>query len=764
MSVDDRLYRLLPAILRQRDHAQGEPLRALMSVFAAELRTLELETETVYDDWFIETCSEWLVPYIGEALGVRGLRPLTATGFSIRAFIGNLLDHRRRKGTASELEQLGRDLTRHGSVVQEYFARLVVTPHLQHIRQGARTAAIRDPGPLEHLGGPFGTDARTPDLRAIQRSRSMRPSDVEHGLWNVPNVGLHLFPLHSRPIVRAEARAVAGEPGWYHFDPLGRDTVLFSRPFPEQDITSLAGSEHVARALSRLELAQEERGEVSMRWLGPNAVVRVRMLADDGSEQLFSAAEDRVQDNDGDDVPDPEPLVAVGLQELPRLRIAHLAHLAGGGLPNRRPQHPEIAHIDPENGRIEFHPDAVSTPPAAVLVDYAVGHASTIGAGPWDRTASLEAQLEADGIVLEDVDAQWGVRRQDPDGVEIFGRLGQAIEAWNAFVATEGPEVTGLIVVMDSRHHTRTNAADALVDIDLPVGARLVIVAADWPRVEVDGVPVRVRGTADPNNLRPAVLGDLTVATDPTVPSTSSRPGGLWINGLVMEDGVRVLPGTLERLSMHHCTTSARTSGLRVNVGDPSTGNTALEVDLTSCLLGSVRAEGPTRTLRATACVIHGRERALELPEARVDLKGCTLLGATACRVLDASDCIFSGHVDAEHTQDGCIRYSFVPSGSHTPRRYRCQPDLALEDIDDPLVRQRIIARVRPVWTTTDPALPAYAQLAQACPFELRRGGEDSLEMGVFFHLQLPWREDNLRTMLRQFLRHGLDAGLRYEN
>ena len=760
-SNDDRLYALLPAVLRQRDSAQGEPLRALMRIFASELRTLELETETVYDDWFIETCSEWLVPYIGEALGVRGLRPLTATGFSTRAFVANVLDHRRRKGTASALEQLGRDLTQHGSVVMEAFTRLLVTPHLQHVRQGARTAAIRRPGPLEHLGGPFGTDARTPDVRAIERTRSMRPSDREHGLWNVPNVALHLFTLQSRPIVRAEARPIAGHPGWYRFDPLGADTVLFSRPFPEEDIASLAGSQHVARALSRLELAQEERGEIPMRWLGPNAVVRVRTVAPDGTEQLFTTAEDLVTDTDGDDIPDaPLPLVTVGTDELPRLRIAHLADLGAGGLPTRRPRDPAIVHVDPENGRLVLHPDLT---PDAVLVDYAVGHASPIGAGPWDRTTSLKDQMEAAGIVLADVDAQWGVSRTEADGTEVFETLGEAIAAWNAFVASEGPEVTGLIAVMDSRMYTR----DAQ-DIALPRGARLVIVAGQWPRIDVEGVPTRIRGMVDPNNVRPVVVGEVTAHCDPTIPSAATRPGGLWLCGLVIEDGVRVLPGALERLSMVHCTTATMGatmgSGIRIEAADPSTSNTALEIDLHRVRLGSVHAAAPTRTLHARDSVLHGRAHALQLPGAAVDLRGCTLVGSTRCRVLEASDCIFEDLVDTEHTQQGCIRFSYVPPGSHTPRRYRCQPDLATGDVQDPVLRQRMLARIRPVFTTLDAGQPAYAQLAQTCPAEIRRGGEDGLEMGLFCHLQLPWREDNLRTMLRQFLRHGLDAGLRYEN
>jgi len=33
-----------------------------------------------------------------------------------------------------------------------------------------------------------------------------------------------------------------------------------------------------------------------------------------------------------------------------------------------------------------------------------------------------------------------------------------------------------------------------------------------------------------------------------------------------------------------------------------------------------------------------------------------------------------------EQRQSGCMRFSYVPDGSGTPRRYRCQPDLALNE------------------------------------------------------------------------------------
>ena len=107
----ERLYRLLPAIHRLRDAEQGEPLRALLAVVEHELETLEADTARLYDNWFIETCEPWVVPYLGELLGVRGLHGVSDATFNQRAQVANTLRFRRRKGTAAMLEQLARDVT-----------------------------------------------------------------------------------------------------------------------------------------------------------------------------------------------------------------------------------------------------------------------------------------------------------------------------------------------------------------------------------------------------------------------------------------------------------------------------------------------------------------------------------------------------------------------------------------------------------------------------------------------------------------------------
>ena len=69
----ERLYQLLPAVYRLRDAEQGYPLRALVNVLARQGQVVEADIGRLYENWVIETCDEWVVPYLGDLLGVRGL-------------------------------------------------------------------------------------------------------------------------------------------------------------------------------------------------------------------------------------------------------------------------------------------------------------------------------------------------------------------------------------------------------------------------------------------------------------------------------------------------------------------------------------------------------------------------------------------------------------------------------------------------------------------------------------------------------------------
>src|SRR6516162_4411223 len=67
-----------------QDKAERGPLKSLIAVIAEQIEVLEEHLWQSYDDHFIETCQEWVVPYIGDLVGVKGLWDAAASNFSLR--------------------------------------------------------------------------------------------------------------------------------------------------------------------------------------------------------------------------------------------------------------------------------------------------------------------------------------------------------------------------------------------------------------------------------------------------------------------------------------------------------------------------------------------------------------------------------------------------------------------------------------------------------------------------------------------------------
>jgi hypothetical protein len=163
----------------------------------------------------------------------------------------------------------------------------------------------------------------------------------------------------------------------------------------------------------------------------------------------------------------------------------------------------------------------------------------------------------------------------------------------------------------------------------------------------------------------------------------------------------------------------------------------------------------------------------LTAPGADASLMRCTAFGQISVRTLVATDMLATGLVSALRRQAGCVRYSFVSSGSHTPRRFRCQPDLAIgsaltakrQALADPKAQltpdeqAAVVALMVPRFTSSRFEHPAFAQLANGCPEGIAAGGEGGTEMGVLASLGAPLRLGNLQAALQEYLRVGLEAG-----
>jgi hypothetical protein len=190
MSFDSKkLYDLLPVIYRIRDEERGGSLKEIISVIAEQISLLEENLEQLYDDQFIETCAEWVVPYIGDLIGVRVLDNLKDAainkaikkGLSRRAQIANTIAYRRRKGTAAVLEQLARDSTGWDARVVEFFQLIATTQYMNHIRPNNLSMAnIKQWEPLERLNTLFDSMAHTDVL-------------TENGVIEITDNGCYIF-------------------------------------------------------------------------------------------------------------------------------------------------------------------------------------------------------------------------------------------------------------------------------------------------------------------------------------------------------------------------------------------------------------------------------------------------------------------------------------------------------------------------------------------------------------------------------------------
>ena len=147
--LEDRMFQLLPNHHRALDAEEGRPLEALMRLLANELEIVEGDIDQLYDNWFIETCEPWVIPYIGGLVGARPLRPFGESGGGLRAYVANTLAYRQAKGAAAALEQMAHDVTGWPSVAVEFFQRLVWSQNINHIRSASfGSASIRDADPV----------------------------------------------------------------------------------------------------------------------------------------------------------------------------------------------------------------------------------------------------------------------------------------------------------------------------------------------------------------------------------------------------------------------------------------------------------------------------------------------------------------------------------------------------------------------------------------------------------------------------------------
>lgn len=714
----EALYALLPAHTRVRDAAAGGPLEALVALLAREGAVMEENIEQLLDNAFIETCAPWAVPYVAGPVGYRALHPIAGEIAGTRAEAANTIPYRRRKGTPAVLEQLAADVTGWPATVVEYFLLVATCQHTNHIRPDHHaTANLRDPARLERLGTAFDPVSRTIDVRSIERGAGRKSLGGRHHL---PNVGLHLFRLLPLSVTRVELRRVEeGDDRRFLFDPLGAPRQLFQFPQPQDAITTLARPEHMPLPITRRMLdADPELWYGELRgfriWRGETPVPLSEIVACDLSDEGTGW-------NHAPHPEDAEPLV----------------------------------RVDPELGRISFPEDQAEP----VTATWHRGFPGRIGGGEYDRSREvlLRPGEQPVVVVADEAALAQALEAAAEEGgiVEIDSNAVFDLPAGFLIEAGPGPAGQGSAVILRASDGRRPILRASQITLRGGAGARI-----ELNGLVIDGGPLVIEPNGDGASLSEVRLRHLMMI-----------PGHGYT-----ADGAPLMPGAPSL--------TVSTIGLELSlaacVSGPLVLNDTTRVEISESLIDAAAAD-PLESFEGMAISGTGGS-----PAGSLSAEGSTVIGRIAVRITPlVSNCLLHASategaipVRVLQRQEGCLRFSYVPVGSLVPRRYRCQPQLAIDaaveaeeeasggslsTIRRDEIAERIAAWLVPSFTALTSVHPAYGQLRRAAPIEIREGASDGGEMGVWHHLHAPQRETNLRIRIAEYLRFGLEAGLFFE-
>ncbi|MEZ0449714.1 phage tail protein [Cellulomonas sp. ICMP 17802] len=707
-----RLRELLPPHVLQRDAEAGGLLADLLDAVGRQLDLVEADVEQLYASWFVETCPEWVVPYIADLVGVTELPPdLRDSGADVsrRALVANTVGYRRRKGTVAVLEDVARAASGWPARAVECYRLLATTTHVNHVRlDRPATAGLRtgpdDGGPLDLVGtrlaqGALDPLAHTVDVRHIREHRG------RHG---IRNVGIYLFPDRVQQLAHGRARKPTHPADGWTVHPLGIDTPLYSTPTAESSV------EH---------LAVESDLPVPLR---PRRLL-ARLLAArrDGSPGV------------------PDLRVRIGATDLlpERIRVCRLEDLA--------PVTGWQVMVDPVHGRLRPYLDGVPDDPGSIEFSVALGSTADVGAGTDDRSLSHRDLLDADPYVGDGTTDRSIVadQREVPGGTFVTpaAGLGAALsDLETAWAQPTAARSTYVVSLPDNGFHAGN------LTVHVAAGTRLVVVGATWPPTRLSGgltLPAQP-GVYDPRGVQPTVLGSLTVV---------GAPGSsVVLDGLVVDGDVVVAAGDLGSLSLGRCTVAG---SVRVVDGGPGASNAGIHVRAVRSWCGPVDLGSTVGDVEVVGGAVLGSATwhrdgggtvgaAVVAPEADLVLDSSTVRGTVAVRTLSATSAILDGVATVADRQVGCVRYSYVTPSSRVPRRFRCVP------------AEGDATPERPSYVATDAGSPHFLALARTCAESIAEGGEDESEMGVHHRLHRPARRRAARRVLASYVPVGLEIGI----
>ena len=731
---DDRLYNLLPEYYRVTDAASGGVLRALLQVIGAQVDVVQADIDQLYRNWFVETCQDWAVPYLGDLVGYQLLQmgeaaqSITAEGQRLdravegRADVARTVATRRRKGTLAVLVELAADVARWPALAVEFRTLLAQTQSINHVRlDRGRTADLRDGNLLDLAEGPFGSLARVAEVARVSSARRA-------GRFDIPNLGLFIWRLGCYSITRAAAYCWDQARNQYSFSILGNDTPLMTLPAELGRLTEPAETDVPA-------------------W------IRRRPFEANLADYYGSSLCIWRDTLDGPPVPVTDVVAA---------------DLTGW---TYRPRRGQVA-VDPVLGRIAFPPG--SAPTEGVWVSYHYGFSADMGGGEYlrARPAIGGRRVYTVGSGGRDATIMAAVSRWRDEKAADATAQDAVIEVLDGAVYQESIDIP-----LDEGDHLELRAAP---------GTRPVIMLLDWYANRPDAM--RVYGTGQANGT--SASGPLPSDTEPALPQVSHETGCVEypnppmptfvLDGFLVTGRSLLVTGPLAQVAIRHCTlvpgwslecdcsarrgeepsieltyTTAKlvidhsiTGSVQVTLDEPA--GDPVEIDARDSILDATSSSLPA---------ISGPDGGYAY--AAVSLRRCTVIGTVLVHILALGDnTIFLGLLQVARRQQGCARFCWIEPGSRSPSRYECQPDLVRAAVAPGVLQDAETDRVRPRFNSPRYGMPVYGQLALDCAPEITSGADDQSEMGAFHDLFQPQRLANLSDRLQDFTPADMNAAV----
>ncbi len=399
---------------------------------------------------------------------------------------------------------------------------------------------------------------------------------------------------------------------------------------------------------------------------------------------------------------------------------------------------------------------AAGTPAPAVSVCYEYGFNADLGGGQYPRAVGTNGFLVTDPA--------WVIPFPDTQAVPRYPDLQSAIT-----FAVQKLADNGMIAVELAGSGIFTSGP---LTIDLPAGTTLELRGAEEarPTLLVDG-EISITGELS----SAAVIHGLLIAA--TAAPGTPAPIALVHAPQLKTDGSY---SRLSQLKLTHCTL---TPGWAVTPkGEPVHPDQAtlvaepagLAVEVTRSILGPVRLSR-VASFTATDSILdatHPTGVAYAAPDASalgpsggaLTLLGCTVIGKVHATMFSLiSDSVlwswlgpaddatrWPASVISDRRQAGCVRFTYLPTGAVTPRRFQCV--------------EKAPNNPQPLFFALRYGHPGYCKLLASTSDRIRRGADDGGEMGAFHYLLNPQRETDLRVRMQEYLPVGMEFGLIFQN